>query len=107
MRYDKGVQFVKQVSGNYNPQTSTVDNVVNKAVGDMANITEATATTQKAVLGEIRPRVLMIRTRERPGIRFDYVLIDGSKEKWKQIHEVRTLKGFALMVGEQDDRNTR
>lgn len=65
MRFDVGVQFVKRVSGgNYDPTTSGLTNVVNKSVGDMANITEATAATQKSVIGEIRPHVLMIRTRE-------------------------------------------
>lgn len=101
MRYDTGVSFVKQIGGQYDPYQSKPVNVVNKAVNDMANITEATAATQKTVIGEIRPHVLMIRTRERPGIRFDYVLITGRDGKWKPIHEIRTLKGYSLMVGEE------
>lgn len=103
MRFDVGVQFVKRVSGgNYDPTTSKPSNAVYKSVGDMANVTEATAATQKSVIGEIRPHVLMIRTRERPGIRFDYVTIVGREGKWKPIHEIKTLKGYSLMVGEED-----
>ncbi len=102
MRFDTGVSFVKQVGGQYDPYTSKPTNVVNKAVNDMANITEATAATQQAVIGKIMPHSLIIRTRERPGIRFDYVLITGRDGKWKPIHEIRTLKGYSLMVGEDN-----
>lgn len=102
MRFDVGVQFVKRVSGgNYDPTTSGLTNVVNKSVGDMANVTETTATTQQSIFGEIRPHVLTIRTRERPGIRFDYVTIVGREGKWKPLHEIRTLKGYSLLVGEE------
>lgn len=102
MRFDIGVSFVKRVAGGqYDPTTSSLTNVVNKAVNDMANVTETTATTQQSIFGEIRPHVLLIRTRERPGIRFDYVIITGRDGKWKPIHEIRTLKGYALMVGEE------
>ena len=107
MRYNVGISFVNQVSGGYDPHLSKPTNVVNQAVNDMANITETTAATQKAVLGEIRPRVLTIRTREYPGIRFDYILIDGYEGKWKVIHELRSLKGYAVLVGESNESSKR
>lgn len=102
MRYDVGVRFVKRVSGgNYDPAKSGVTNATYKAVEDMANVTEQSAVTQKATIGEIRPKTLILRLRERPGIRFDFIEVDGYDGKWKTIHELRASKGYSVMVGEQ------
>ena len=101
MRYDTAVSFVKKIDG-YNPRTGSLNAGDIQSVVLMANVTEATAATQKAVIGEIRPHVLFIRTRERPCISFGFVTITGRQGKWKPLHEVRTLKGYSLMVGEQD-----
>lgn len=103
MRYDTAVEFVKRVSGGeYDPTTSTLTNAVYKSVIDMANVTEQTAATQKATIGEIRPKTLVLRLRERHGIRFDFIKIDGYDKKFVTIHELNASKGYSVQVGEQN-----
>lgn len=104
MRFDTAVTFLKKVSGgDYDPMRSKPANVVYKAVVDMANVTEQSADSQRATIGEIRPRTLILRLRERPGIRFDLIKVNGYDNSWKVIHELKVSKGYSVMVGESKD----
>ena len=100
MRFDTKVTFYTEKKGQYNPLTSKHEHA-RETWEVLANVTDLGTQSQMRLLGKLDSGAKTVRLLESPPAGWFYMTVGDSKTRYVKKTEVRTLKGHALIVGEQ------
>lgn len=100
MRYDTKVTFYTEKKGQYNPLTSKHEHA-RETWEVLANVTDLGTQSQMRLLGKLDSGAKTVRLLEDPPDGWSFLKIGDSKARYVKKTEVRALKGYSLVVGEQ------
>lgn len=100
MRYDTKITFYRNET-KYNPKTSKREHVLN-AFTRFANVTDLGTAKQVELLGKISQGTKTIRLPSKNVAEWDYLTIMGDHTHYKFKSSIKVLKGFAMIVGEDN-----
>lgn len=100
MRYDTKIHFYRDEEG-YNPKTSKHEH---KLIdwSAWANVTDLSTAKQVELLGSIKQGVKTIRLISKPTEHWDYLTIGLNKTKYRFNSSLEVLKGYAMVVGQDN-----
>ena len=100
MRYDTKITFYRDET-KYNPETSKHDHI-KKTWSRFANVTDLGTTKQVELLGGIKEGTKTVRLPFKNLPEWDYLTIEDSLKRYRFNSSVKVLKGFAMIVGEDN-----
>lgn len=103
MRYDTQVHFWSNGSGKYNPITHKHDNNPVEVHTEYCNVTTLGTSRQVEILGAITQGSKTVRLKDYPSFKYDYITFDGNSKRYHFISSLDVLKGYAMIVGQDND----
>lgn len=100
MRYDTRITFYRKKDTGYDPRSSKH---VFKLISwkDWANVTDVSTAEQVELLGKIKQGTKTVRLLQQPSD-WDYLQIENSKIKYRFNSGISVLKGYAMIVGQDN-----
>ena len=100
MRYDTRITFYRKKDTGYDPRSSKH---VFKLISwkDWANVTDVSTAEQVELLGKIKQGIKTVRLLQQPSD-WDYLQIENSKIKYRFNSGISVLKGYAMIVGQDN-----
>lgn len=103
MRYDTKITFYRDET-KYNPKTSKREHVLN-AFTRFANVTDLGTAKQVELLGKIIQGTKTVRLPSKNFTEWDYLTIMDNHTHYKFKSSIKVLKGFAMIVGEDNENS--
>lgn len=100
MRYDTEITFYRDET-KYNPKTSKREHI-KTSFTRFANVTDLGTAKQVKLLGKITQGTKTVRLPSNNLSEWDYLTIMGDHTHYKFKSSIKVLKGFAMIVGEDN-----
>lgn len=101
MRYDTKITLYKNNGSGYNPRTSKHIHKLT-SWNEWANVTDLSTKKQVELLGSIKQGSKTIRFPLAIDKKWDYLTIENDPTHYRFNSSVKVLKGFAMIVGQDN-----
>ena len=103
MRYDTPIHFWSKGAGKYDPITHKHETNPVEIKMEYCNATDLGTSKQVQLLGSLTLGSKTVRLKDSPNFKYDYITFDDNPKRYHFISSLNVLKGYAMIVGEDND----